>query len=267
MTGSRLTSVPQQQDHPEAMALAVDSSQAHDAAPAAGRVETPLARTRRARRMARVLQERYPDAHCELDFANPFQLLVATVLSAQTTDVSVNGVTPRLFARYPDAVALGAADRADVEEIIRPTGFYRAKTESLLRLGAALVERFGGQVPGRMSDLVTLPGVGRKTANVVLGNAFGVPGVTPDTHLIRLANRFGWVHSQKPDDVERAVGALFAPEDWVMVCHRVIWHGRRCCHARNPACGACPVADICPSFGIGETDPDKARLLIREPRG
>ncbi len=265
MTGSRLTSVPQQQDHPEAMALAVDSSQAHDAAPAAGRVETPLARTRRARRMARVLQERYPDAHCELDFANPFQLLVATVLSAQTTDVSVNGVTPRLFARYPDAVALGAADRADVEEIIRPTGFYRAKTESLLRLGAALVERFGGQVPGRMSDLVTLPGVGRKTANVVLGNAFGVPGITVDTHVGRLARRFGWTDEHDPVKVEHAIGELIPRRDWTQLSHVLIFHGRRTCHARRPACGACPVARWCPSYGIGETDPAAAARLVKGP--
>lgn len=208
----------------------------------------------------------YPLAGCELDFAGPFELLVATVLSAQSTDRRVNSVTPVLFAAFPDPAALAGADPAEVEEIIRPTGFFRNKTAAIIGLSRAIVDEFDGVVPGTLEQLVTLPGVGRKTANVVLGNAFGVPGVTPDTHLIRLANRFGWVDSPKPDDVERAVGELFRTDEWVMVCHRVIWHGRRCCHARNPACGACPVADICPSYGIGETDPEKAALLIREPR-
>ena len=213
------------------------------------------------------LAELYPEARCELDFTSPLELLVATVLSAQSTDRRVNSVTPSLFAAYPGPEELAGAVPGAVEDIIRPTGFFRNKAAAIIGIARAVVDEHDGRVPDTLEELVQLPGVGRKTANVVLGNAFGVPGVTPDTHLIRLANRFGWVHSQKPDDVERAVGALFAPEDWVMVCHRVIWHGRRCCHARNPACGACPVADICPSFGIGETDPDKARLLIREPRG
>lgn len=209
----------------------------------------------------------YPDARCELDFRSPFELLVATVLSAQSTDRRVNSVTPALFAAWPGPEELASAQLEAVEEVIRPTGFFRNKAAAIVGIARAVVDEYDGHVPGTLEDLVKLPGVGRKTANVVLGNAFGVPGVTPDTHLIRLANRFGWVDSKKPDDVERAVGALFPPKEWVMVCHRVIWHGRRCCHARNPACGACPVADICPSYGIGETDPDKARLLIREPRG
>lgn len=209
----------------------------------------------------------YPQAGCELDFANAFELLVATVLSAQSTDRRVNSVTPRLFASFPDAVALAGADQTAVEDIIRPTGFFRNKAAAIIGLSLGIVDEFDGVVPGTLAELVTLPGVGRKTANVVLGNAFGVPGVTPDTHLIRLANRFGWVASKKADDVEQAVGELFLPGDWVMVCHRVIWHGRRCCHSRNPACGACPVADICPSFGTGETDPARAALLVREPRG
>ncbi|MCC2594376.1 endonuclease III [Tessaracoccus sp. OS52] len=208
----------------------------------------------------------YPDARCELDFTSPFELLVATVLSAQSTDRRVNAVTPALFAAYPDAAALAAAEPEAVEQLIGPVGFFRQKTKAIVGLSRAIVDEFDGQVPGTLEELVRLPGVGRKTANVVLGNAFGVPGVTPDTHLIRLANRFGWVASKKPDEVERAVAELFPPEEWVMLCHRVIWHGRRCCHARKPACGACVLADICPSFGEGVTDPDQAILLIREPR-
>lgn len=232
-----------------------------DAGTAGG--ETALARTRRARRMYRILAERYPDARAELDFTDAYQLLVATVLSAQTTDVRVNGVTPTLFARYPDAHALAAADRADVETIIQPTGFFRAKTDSLLKLGAALVERFEGQVPGRLKDLVTLPGVGRKTANVVLGNAFGVPGITVDTHFGRLVRRFGWTTEEDPVKVEHAVGALFPRAEWTQLSHVLIFHGRRTCHARTPACGACPVARLCPSYGIGETDPVRAEKLLR----
>ncbi len=222
---------------------------------------------RRARAMNRLLGELYPDAHCELDHASPLQLLVATVLSAQSTDRRVNTVTPVLFARYPDAAALAAADRAELEELITPTGFFRAKTESLLKLGAALVENFGGVVPDTLAELVTLPGVGRKTANVVLTDAFGVPGITTDTHLIRLARRFGWTDAEKPADIEAEVGALFPKPDWIMVNHHVIWHGRRRCHARRPACGACPLVRLCPAYGEGPTDPKVAEKLIREPRG
>ena len=213
-----------------------------------------------------LLAATYPDADCELDFATPFQLLVATVLSAQSTDRRVNGVTPELFRHYPDAQALAGADVADVERIIGPVGFFRNKTAAIIGLSRALVDEHDGEVPTTLADLVKLPGVGRKTANVVLGNAFGIPGVTPDTHLIRVANRLGWVASTKPDDVERAVGDLFQPSEWVMVCHRVIWHGRRCCHARRPACGACALSQLCPSFGTGETDPEVAATLLREPR-
>ena len=222
---------------------------------------------RRARTINRTLHATYPDAHCELDFTSPLELLVATILSAQTTDKRVNQITPILFARYPTAAAYAAADRADLEQLLQPVGFFRAKSDTLLKLGAALVERFGGDVPGRLADLVTLPGVGRKTANVVLGNAFGVPGITVDTHLGRLVRRFGWTTSLEPDRVEAEVGRLFPRTDWTQLSHNVIWHGRRRCHARNPACGACPVARWCPSFGEGETDPVKAATLIREPRG
>ncbi len=212
--------------------------------------------------MYRVLHERYPAAHCELDFQTPLQLLVATILSAQTTDVRVNQVTPGLFERYPTAADLAGADRAELEEIIRSTGFFRAKTDSLLKLGADLVERFDGQVPGRLRDLVTLPGVGRKTANVVLGNAFGVPGITVDTHFGRLVRRFGWTDEDDPVKVEHAVGALFPTRDWTMLSHVVIFHGRRTCHARRPACGACPVSRWCPAYGTGETDPQRAAQLL-----
>ncbi len=225
--------------------------------------ESPVARTRRARRTYRALHDRYPYAHCELDFSSPLQLLVATILSAQTTDIAVNKVTPALFARYPDAAALAGADRSALEQLLKPTGFFRAKTDSVMKLGAALVERFDGEVPGRMTDLVTLPGVGRKTANVVLGNAFGVPGITVDTHVGRLARRFGWTTEEDPVKVEHAVGALFPRRDWTMLSHVLIFHGRRTCHARRPACGACPVAEWCPAYGEGETDPVKAARLLK----
>ena len=222
---------------------------------------------RRARMINRVLAESYPDADIELDFETPLQLLVATILSAQSTDKRVNLVTPIVFARYPNATALAAADRAELEELIKPTGFFRAKSDSLIKLGVALVERFDGEVPSRLADLVTLPGVGRKTANVVLGNAFGIPGITVDTHVGRLSRRFGWTTQRDPEKVEIDIAALFPKRDWTQLCQNMIWHGRRCCHARNPACGACPVARWCPSYGEGETNPVKAAKLIREPRG
>lgn len=213
-----------------------------------------------------ILARTYPNARAELDFTSPFELLVATVLSAQSTDRRVNAVTPELFRQFPTPLALAEADPSIVERLIGPVGFFRTKAASLIGLSRMIVDDYDGEVPRSLKELVKLPGVGRKTANVVLGNAFGVPGITPDTHLIRLANRFGWAHSTKPDDVERAVGALFPPSEWVMVCHRVIWHGRRCCHARRPACGACPVYQLCPSRGLGEQDLDKAKKLIRMPR-
>lgn len=230
---------------------------------AAAGEETPLARTRRARRIEQALLERYPYAHCELDFETPLQLLVATVLSAQTTDVMVNTVTPTLFSRWPTAQALAAADREEMEAVLKPTGFFRAKTNSVISLAQAIVERFDGEVPGRLDDLVTLPGVGRKTANVVLGNAFGVPGITVDTHVGRLVRRWGWTDETDPVKVEHAVGAIIPKRDWTMLSHVVIFHGRRTCFARKPACGACPVTRWCPSYGEGETDPAKARALLK----
>ncbi|WP_307865173.1 endonuclease III [Myceligenerans salitolerans] len=225
--------------------------------------ESRLALVRRARRIDRVLAETYPDARAELDFTTPLELLVATVLSAQTTDVRVNATTPALFASYPDAAAYAAADPEELEEILRPLGFFRAKTRAVIGLGKALVERFDGEVPGRLQDLVTLPGVGRKTANVVLGHAFGVPGITVDTHFGRLARRFGLTTEQDPVKVEHEVGKLFPRKDWTMVSQHLVWHGRRVCHAKRPACAACPVARWCPSSGIGEQDPVTAAALVR----
>ena len=222
-----------------------------------------MSRTRRARKMYRVLHDTYPYARCELDFTTPLELLVATILSAQTTDVGVNKVTPTLFARYPDAAAYAGADRADLEQLLTPTGFFRAKTNSVMTLGQALVERYDGEVPPRLADLVTLPGVGRKTANVVLGNAFDIPGLTVDTHFGRLVRRFGWTDLVDPVKVEHEIGALFPRREWTMLSHVLIFHGRRMCHAKKPACGVCPIARWCPSYGDGETDPEKARTLLK----
>jgi endonuclease III len=225
--------------------------------------ETRLGLVRRARQINRILAETYPDAHTELDFASPFQLLIATVLSAQTTDVRVNLTTPALFAKYPTPEDLAEADPEDLETLLKPTGFFRAKTKAVLGLSAAIRDSFGGEVPGRLDDLVTLPGVGRKTANVVLGNAFGVPGITVDTHFGRLARRFGWTSNDDPVKVEQDVAALFPKSEWTVLSHRLIWHGRRVCHARKPACGACAVAALCPSFGTGPTDEATAAKLIK----
>jgi endonuclease-3 len=218
---------------------------------------------RRARKIDRALAEAYPDARSELDFDNPFELLVVTVLSAQTTDRRVNAVRPALFAAYPDAQAMASAERGKLEAMIMPTGFFRAKTESLLKLSQALVERHDGEVPPRLEDLVKLPGVGRKTANVVLGNAFGIPGITVDTHVGRLARRFGWTAQTDPVKAEHEIGSLFPKRDWTLLSHHLIWHGRRVCHARNPACGACTVARWCPSYGEGPTDPVTASALVK----
>ncbi len=213
--------------------------------------------------MNRILAEAYPDAHCELNFASPFQLLIATVLSAQTTDKRVNLTTPALFARYPTPEDVAAASPDDLEELLKPTGFYRNKAKAIIGLSAAIRDQFGGEVPGRLTDLDSLPGVGRKTANVVLGNAFGVPGITVDTHFQRLARRFGWTTHTDPDKIERDVGTLFPKSDWTLLSHHLIWHGRRVCHARRPACGACPVAELCPSFGTGPVDEATARTLVK----
>jgi len=218
---------------------------------------------RRARRIERELAVMYPDVHTELNFGTPLELLVATILSAQTTDKLVNLVTPTLFARYPTAADYAGADRDEMEKIIQSTGFYRAKTNSLIGLGQALCERFGGEVPAKLNDLVTLPGVGRKTANVVLGNAFGIPGITVDTHFGRLARRFHWTTETDPVKVEADVAALIPRKGWTDLSQRMIWHGRRICHARRPACGVCGLARLCPSYGEGPTDPVIAAKLVK----
>lgn len=197
--------------------------------------------------MGRLLAQAYPDADTELDFTTPLELLVATVLSAQSTDVRVNAVTPGLFARYPDAAAYASADRAELESYIQTVGLYRSKAASIQGLAQAICERHGGEVPGTLEELVALPGVGRKTANVVLGNAFGIPGITVDTHVGRLARRFGWTEETVPEKVEADLMELFPPSEWTDLSHRMILHGRRVCHARNPACDACPLASRCPS--------------------
>jgi endonuclease III len=231
----------------------------------AAAVEIPKPDTslvRRARKIDRILGDTYPDARAELDFTNAFECLVVTVISAQTTDRRVNAASPALFAAYPTPEAMAAAPREHLEQLLGPLGFFRQKTDALLKLSQALVDTFGGEVPSRLEELVTLPGVGRKTANVVLGNAFGKPGITVDTHFGRLARRFGWTEETDPVKVEHAVGALFPKRDWTMLSHHLIWHGRRRCHAKKPACGACPVARLCPSFGAGPTDPVEAEKLV-----
>ncbi|MGH3785656.1 MAG: endonuclease III [Pseudonocardiaceae bacterium] len=215
--------------------------------------------------MDRVLAIAYPDAHCELDFETPLQLAVATILSAQCTDKRVNETTPKLFSRYRSAADYAGADRDELQELIRPTGFYRNKTAALIGLGTALVERFNGELPNRLADLVTLPGVGRKTANVILGNAFGVPGITVDTHVGRLVRRWGWTEHEDPVKVEQAIGELIPKREWTMFSHRAIFHGRRLCHSRRPACGVCPLASDCPSYGCGPTEPAVAAALLRGP--
>lgn len=231
--------------------------------PAAKGTETHLGLVRRARRVNRTLAEAYPDAHAELDFSNPLELLVATVLSAQTTDVRVNQVTPALFARFTTAQGYATANVHEVEELIRPTGFFRAKAANLVGLGQMLVADYGGEVPETLEDLVRLPGVGRKTAHVVRGNAFGLPGLTVDTHFQRLAKRLMLTDATDPVKIEHAVGELIERKEWTMFSHRIIFHGRRVCHARKPACGACPIAYDCPSFGAqGPTDPAEAAALV-----
>ena len=220
---------------------------------------------RRARRMNRVLAQAFPDAHCELDFTTPLELTVATILSAQSTDKRVNLTTPALFKRYPSALDYAQADRAELENLIRPTGFFRNKASSLIGLGQALVERFDGEVPSTLAELVTLPGVGRKTANVILGNAFGVPGITVDTHFMRLVHRWRWTTETDAVKIEHSVGELIERGEWTMLSHRVIFHGRRVCHARKPACGVCLIAKDCPSFGLGPTEAALAAPLVKGP--
>ena len=227
--------------------------------------ETHLGLVRRARRMNRTLAIAFPHVYCELDFTNPLELAVATILSAQCTDVRVNQTTTALFAKYRPARDYAQANRTELEEMVRPTGFYRNKANSLIGLGQALEERFDGQVPNTLDELVTLPGIGRKTANVVLGNAFDIPGITVDTHFGRLVRRWRWTAEEDAVKVEHIVGDLIEQSEWTLLSHRVIFHGRRVCHARKPACGVCVLAKDCPSFGLGPTDPLIAAPLVKGP--
>lgn len=226
---------------------------------------TPLARTRRTRLINARLTVGHPDAHCELDFRTPLELAVATILSAQSTDKLVNQVTPAVFERYPDAAAYAGAARAELEQMIKSTGFFRNKASSLIGLGQAVVERFDGVLPSTMAELVTLPGFGRKTANVVLGNAFGVPGIAVDTHVQRLTQRWGLTDETDPVKIELKLAGMLPKSEWTMFSHRVIFHGRRVCHAKRPACGACFLAPQCPSFGVGPVDPEAAARLVVGP--
>jgi endonuclease-3 len=215
------------------------------------RRESAAARRARATEIYAALDTEYPDAHCELDHADAFQLLGATILSAQCTDRRVNMVTPALFARYPDAHALAAARQEDVEALVKTTGFFRSKAKSLIGMATALVERHGGEVPRDMEALVRLPGVGRKTANVVLGNAFGENvGVVVDTHVARLSERLGLTAETDPVKIEQALMPLFPQAQWTQLSHLLIWHGRRTCVARKPRCGECVVRERCPSAGL-----------------
>ena len=201
----------------------------------------------RAPEVNRRLAQEYPDARCALDYDSPLQLLIATVLSAQCTDERVNSVTPELFARYPEAADYAAAQRSDLESILRPLGFQRAKAGHLLGIGEKLVADFQGEVPRTVKELTSLPGVGRKTALVVLGNAFGIPGLTVDTHFGRLMQRLGLTEEKTPVKIERDIAKLVPEEEWTMFSHRVIFHGRQVCHARTPECGACVLRDMCPA--------------------
>lgn len=214
--------------------------------------------------IVRALDDQYPDVRCELDFTTPLELLIATVLSAQCTDLLVNKVTPGLFANYPTAQALAGANLPELEEQIRPTGFFRQKAAMLQGIGRELCDRFGGEAPDRLDDLVTLPGVGRKTANVVLGEAFGIPSIAVDTHVLRVARRLEWTVKTDPAKVEQDLMARLPAADWTRVSQLIIWHGRRRCHARKPACGACSLAPWCPSFGEGPTDPSDAARLVKQ---
>ena len=218
---------------------------------------------KRARAIYRILTRTYPEVRCELDYESPLQLLVATVLSAQCTDKRVNQVTPALFQRYPNSAELAGADIFEIERLIHSAGFFRAKAKNIQGLAKKIESEFDGQVPSTLEELVTLPGVGRKTANVVLGHAFNTPGITVDTHFGRLSRRFGWTQQSDPVKVEHEVGALIPRKEWTNLSQRMIWHGRRICHSRKPACGACPLAKLCPSFGMGEMNPTIAKSLVK----
>lgn len=219
--------------------------------------ETFLSKKKRARAIFRRLSKAYPDSRCAIHFSTPWELLVATVLSAQCTDKLVNRVTPGLFKQYPDVRAFAFAVPGEVEKAVHSTGFYRNKTRNILGAARALLERFGGNVPDRMEDLVTIPGVGRKTANVILGNAFGVPGISVDTHMIRINRLLGLTRHTDPVKIEFDLRELIPRKDWTLYSHRIIHHGRVRCFARRPDCPHCEIRDLCP-FG--------RRVIARGPR-
>jgi len=228
--------------------------------------ESMAAKKKRAGAIYRVLSKSYPDVKCELDFENPLQLLIATVLSAQCTDKRVNTVTPALFKRYKKVEDFAGANLSELQRIIKSTGFFRAKARSIKGLANKIVKDYKGQVPETLDELVTLPGVGRKTANVVLGHAFNTPGLTVDTHFGRLVRRFGWSKEMDPVKVEFAVMELIPEKEWTNLSQRLIWHGRRVCHSRKPACGACALAKLCASYGIGEIDSVRAKELLKSDK-
>jgi endonuclease-3 len=225
--------------------------------------ESILRKKARAKAIYRILTKNYPNVRCELDYKNPHQLLVATVLSAQCTDKRVNQTTPALFKKYNSIKKMAAADIKDLQQLVKSTGFYRAKAKNIKNLSQKILIDFNGKVPSNIEDLVTLPGVGRKTANVVLGHGFNIPGITVDTHFGRLSRRFGWSNQKDPVKVEFEVAKLIPQSQWTNLSQRLIWHGRRVCHSRKPACGACAIAKLCPSYGVGEVDKVKAKRLVK----
>jgi endonuclease-3 len=213
--------------------------------------ESKTDKATRAGKITAGLIKTYPDAHCELNHSNPLELLIATILSAQCTDKRVNLVTPGLFKRYPSAAAYATAPAAELEEVIKSTGFFRNKTKSIKAACRALVEKHGGQVPRTMEELRELGGVGRKTANVVLGNAFNANcGVVVDTHVARLSQRFGFTAEESPEKIEQVLIELIPQDQWTLFSHLLIWHGRRRCYARNPDCANCEIKDLCPRIGV-----------------
>jgi len=222
-----------------------------------------IEKRKRAIKLYRALSKLYPNVRCELNFKSPLQLLIATVLSAQCTDKRVNAVTPALFMRYKSVEDFAGANLRELQGLIKSTGFYRAKAKNIKGLSARILKDYEGEVPRKLEELVKLPGVGRKTANVVLGHAFNTPGITVDTHFGRLSRRFGWTKETDPVKVEFEVMELIPEKEWTNLSQRMIWHGRRVCHSRRPACAACPIASLCPSFGFGETDKEKAFKLVK----
>ena len=217
-----------------------------------------------AKKIYDILDRTYPNAKCELDFKNPLQLLVATILAAQCTDKRVNMVTPALFKKYKTVKEFAKARPSELENLIKSTGFYKNKSKSIIKMAQKVEEQHNGKIPNTMDELIKLPGVGRKTANVILGNASGLPGITVDTHFIRLSNRLGWVNEKDPVKIEFAVQKLFSDKYWTHLSQLIVWHGRRRCHARKPACGACPLIKYCPSYGEGPKEPEIATRLVKK---